>query len=267
MSDLRPTTNRHVLRRTARGVRGGYRAPAGCGIGATAGGPSCSPVPFPRPAKRCPSSASALGRRSTSPADRPRSAQRREVLDILFAAGGRMIDSSPMYGRSEAVVGTLLAEMGARDKAFLATKVWTAAKRPASRRCSVGGADAAPDDRPDADPQSRRLANALEDAAGVEREGHVPHYRHHALHDVGLRRADGDHACRKGIDFVQMPYSLAVREAEAKLLPLAQERGIAVIPNRPFDGANMFAKVKGRPLPGGRPTSTPRAAPRSSSST
>src|SRR5690606_24412767 len=52
-------------------------------------------------------------------------AQRRRVLEVLFEAGGRMIDSSPMYGRSEAVVGTLLAEMQARPKAYLATKVWT----------------------------------------------------------------------------------------------------------------------------------------------
>src|SRR5262245_42377231 len=52
-------------------------------------------------------------------------AQRREVLDVLFSAGGRMIDSSPMYGRSEAAVGTLLSAMKARDKAYLATKVWT----------------------------------------------------------------------------------------------------------------------------------------------
>ena len=51
--------------------------------------------------------------------------QRKEVLDILFGAGGRVIDSSPMYGRAEAVVGTLLTEMRARDKAFVATKVWT----------------------------------------------------------------------------------------------------------------------------------------------
>lgn len=53
----------------------------------------------------------------------------------------------------------------------------------------------------------------------------------------------------RAIDFVQLPYSLAVREAEARLLPLALELGIAVVPNRPFDGANMFDKVKGKPLP------------------
>ncbi len=62
-------------------------------------------------------------------ADRAERQLRRQVLETLFEAGGRMIDSSPMYGRAEAVVGDLLTEMGARDKAFLATKVWTTGEK------------------------------------------------------------------------------------------------------------------------------------------
>ncbi len=177
-------------------------------------------------------------------------AQRREVLDILFAAGGRMIDSSPMYGRSEAVVGTLLAEMGARDKAFLATKVWTSGEQAgvAQMRESMARFRSANIDL-------MQIHNLVDWRTHLKtlrtwkerktfRTIGVTHYTTSAFDELmAIMRAEP-------IDFVQLPYSLAVREAEAKLLPLALEKGIAVIPNRPFDGANMFGKIKGRPLPG-----------------
>src|SRR5205085_556470 len=105
-----------------------------------------------------------------SPAER---APRAEVLKVLFEAGGSAIDSSPMYGRAEGVVGDLLAAAGTRDKAFLATKVWT---------------------------QGR---------------------------DAGV---------------AQMTES-------PRLLPLAQERGIAVLVNQPFGGGGLLRKLLPRPLP------------------
>ena len=174
---------------------------------------------------------------------------RRAVLDTLFAAGGRMIDSSPMYGRAEMVVGRLLTDMHARDKAFLATKVWTS-----------GEAQGIAQMRSSAEKMATRTIDLMQihnlvdwrvqlktlrawKANGTFRTIGITHYTTSAFDELmAIMRGEK-------IDFVQLPYSLAVRDAETRLLQLALEKGICVIPNRPFDGANMFAKVKGKPLP------------------
>jgi diketogulonate reductase-like aldo/keto reductase len=176
-------------------------------------------------------------------------APRREVLDILFAAGGRMIDSSPMYGRSEAVVGTLLGQMQAHDKAFLATKVWT-----------TGAGAGITQMRTSAARMQTRTIDLMQIHNLVDWQTHIKTLR--AWQDRGLFRAIGithyttpaldDLAAvikAEKIDFVQMAYALDVRAAEERLLPLAQERGVAVIVNRPFSGGTLFAKVKGKPIP------------------
>ena len=174
---------------------------------------------------------------------------RRAVLEILFAAGGRMIDSSPMYGRAEAVVGDLLAGMGAREKAYLATKVWTSGEAAGIRQMQESSAKLRSPvidlmqihNLVDWRTQLKTL-RAWKDK-GTFRHIGITHYTVSAFDELmAIMRAEK-------LDFVQLPMSLAVRAAEAQLLPLALERGIAVIPNRPFDGATMFAKVKGRPLP------------------
>src|SRR6516165_1649158 len=104
----------------------------------------------------------------------------REVLRLLFDAGGRMIDSSPMYGRAEAVTGELLAEMEARTRAFLATKVWTTGRE---RGIELGAAVAHRGNRPDADPQSGGLAHPSDDVAADEGRGEGALHRDHPLHD------------------------------------------------------------------------------------
>lgn len=177
-------------------------------------------------------------------------AERRQVLDVLFEAGGRVIDSSPMYGRAEAAVGALLAQMRARDKAFLATKVWTS-----------GEAAGIAQMRASAEKMQTKTIDLMQIHNLVDWRTHLKTLR--AWKDNGTFRAIGVTHYTTGafdelmaimraekIDFVQLPYSLAVPQAEAKLLALAAERGIGVIPNRPFDGANMFDKVRGKPLPG-----------------
>lgn len=181
--------------------------------------------------------------------DRAALDERRQVLEILFQAGGRVIDSSPMYGRAEAVVGQLLADMTARDQAFLATKVWTtgAAAGIAQMRASLQKMRTPTMDLM----QIHNLVDwrthlktlrAWKDQ-GTFRYIGITHYTTSAFDELmAIMRAER-------LDFVQVPYALSVPQAEARLLPLALERGIAVIPNRPFDGANMFAKVKGKPLP------------------
>ena len=175
--------------------------------------------------------------------------QRREVLEILFAAGGRMIDSSPMYGRAEEVTGRLLAALAAREKAFLATKVWTSGETAGIAQMQAS-----------AEKMQTKTIDLMQIHNLVDWQTHLRTLR--AWKEKGTFRSIGiTHYTvsafdalmaimrQEKIDFVQLPYSLAVRAAEAKLLPLALEKGIAVIPNRPFDGANMFAKVKGRPIP------------------
>jgi aryl-alcohol dehydrogenase-like predicted oxidoreductase len=172
-----------------------------------------------------------------------------EVLQGFLAAGGRLIDSSPMYGRSEAVVGDLLAALKAR-RPFLATKVWTRGKVQGEAQLaeSMRRLRARPLDLVqvhnlldvDAHLQTLRARKA----AGVIRYLGITHYLPSAFGDLErlLRR--------EKLDFVQLPYSVEVRDAEARLLPAAAETGTAVLVNRPFEEGALFARVKGRPLPG-----------------
>jgi len=171
------------------------------------------------------------------------------VMHEFFARGGAMIDSSPMYGYSEAVIGDLLKETPPREALFSATKIWTPAK-------AVG--------RWQFD-QSQRLW-------GVQRFDlvHVHNLVHWEAHlemlkelkgagsvryigvttSHGLKHAEMERALlREQFDFVQFTYSLADRRVEERLLPLAAERKLAVVINRPFDGGNLFSTVRGRPLP------------------
>jgi len=175
--------------------------------------------------------------------------QRKEVLRVLLEAGGKVIDSSPMYGRAEAVVGTLLAEMQARDKTFLATKVWTSGEAAGIAQMQASSAKL---QAPVID--LMQIHNLLDwrthlrtlrawKAQKKFRYIGITHYTDPALEDLAaVIRAER-------IDFVQLGYSIASRAAEARLLPLCAERGVAVIVNQPFDSGALFGQVKGRALP------------------
>ncbi len=176
-------------------------------------------------------------------------ALRREVLELLFEAGGSVIDSSPMYGRSEAVVGDLLAEMGARDRAFLATKVWTRGReqgiaqmeRSLSRfrteRLDLMQIHNLVDWR-----THLKTLRAWKEQGRIRYLG-ITHYTTGALDDLA-RIIE-----REPIDFVQFAYSLSVRQAEQRLLPLAAERGVATLINRPYEKGSLFRAVRGEALP------------------
>ncbi|WP_255442394.1 aldo/keto reductase [Corallococcus sp. Z5C101001] len=172
-----------------------------------------------------------------------------QVLQAFLASGARLIDSSPMYGRSEAVVGELLRQSGQDKTPFLATKVWTrgkaegAAQMQASlQKMGHGRMDLMQvHNLVDVDvhlPALRELK-----AAKKLRYIGVTHYARSAFDD--LER----HIRSSALDFVQLPYSLAMRDAEARLLPAAKEHGVAVLVMEPFDKGNLFRKMKGRPLP------------------
>ena len=174
----------------------------------------------------------------------------REVLQRLFDAGGRIIDTSPMYGRAEAVTGDLLAATGARPRSFLATKVWTTGRERgiAQMRRSAQLLRSEVIDLI----QIHNLVDWRTHLATLRRmkeEGRVryigiTHYTTGALPELArILRAE------PAIDFVQLGYSLATRAAETELLPTAAERGVAVIVNQPLERGDLFRRVRRHALP------------------
>ena len=173
-----------------------------------------------------------------------------EVLRLLTEMGGKIIDTSPMYGRAEAVTGDLVAAAGVRPRVFLATKVWTSGRESgiAQMRRSAELLKSPVIDLiqvhnlSDWRTQLTTLRQMKEQ--GQVRYIGITHYTTEALAElVRILRSE------PGIDFVQCAYSLGTRNAEAALLPVAAERGVAVIVNRPFEDGGMFARVRGRTLP------------------
>ncbi len=175
------------------------------------------------------------------------------VVQALFAAGGSVIDSSPMYGRAETSTGEVLAALGARRKAFLATKVWTRgrgegiAQMNESLRLLNAEARAAPLELMQVHnllDWRTQLATLREwKAAGKVRYIGITHYSKSAYDELAaVMRAER-------VDFLQINYSLDEREAERQILPLAAERGMAVLINRPFGGGGLLRRLRDRPLP------------------
>ncbi|HEX4826217.1 MAG TPA: aldo/keto reductase [Candidatus Polarisedimenticolaceae bacterium] len=171
------------------------------------------------------------------------------VLDAMIGDGARVIDSSPMYGRAEEVVGDLVEASGKRDRFFLASKVWTKGRKEGAdqieasfRKLRTKHLDLMQvHNLLDLDTQLATLRH-LKGEGRIRYVG-VSHWNASAYDDLEsvLRRED--------LDFVQLNYSVVEREAEKVLLPLAKDRGVAVLVNRPFAQGQLFAKVKGRALP------------------
>ena len=176
-------------------------------------------------------------------------AQRTEVLQTFFEAGGGMVDSSPMYGSSEAVMGHALGRLRPSKSFFSATKVWTpsVSRGPEQMETSLRlwGLD-----RFDLLQVHNLVAweGHLETLLGWKAEGRVRYLgittshgrRHAALAKI---------MAEQPIDFVQFTYNVIDREAEQRLLPLAAERGLAVIINRPFRRGALFDAFGHKPLP------------------
>jgi diketogulonate reductase-like aldo/keto reductase len=172
-----------------------------------------------------------------------------EVLRSFVALGGRVVDSSPMYGAAESVVGDLAARLAVGDRLFLATKVWTTGRdagvrqmEQSLRRLSARTLDL------------MQIHNLLDwrthlatlrewKAAGRVRHIGVTHYTSSAYDE--LERVLRSEA----LDFVQVNYSLGEREADRRILPLARDRGVAVLANRPFAEGGLFQRVRGQALP------------------
>ena len=173
----------------------------------------------------------------------------REVLRRFVELGGRVIDSSPMYGAAERVAGDLAAELKIVDQLFVATKVWTSGR-------DAGVAQMEQSSRLLRKPRldlmqihnlvdwRTHLATLREwKQAGRIRYLGITHYTASAYDELE-RVLRGER-----VDFVQLNYSLGEREAERRILPLARERGVAVLVNRPFAEGNLFGRVRGQTLP------------------
>ena len=182
----------------------------------------------------------------TDPAER---AIRVQVLQRFFDLGGGLVDSSPMYGRSEEVIGYCLKRLGNTPSLFSATKVWMLGQRfgvsqmkHSEKLWGTSGFDLM---------QVHNLVDwetHLETLKAWKSEGRIRYFgvttshgrRHEELLDIMKREP---------LDFVQFTYNIVDREAETRLLPLAADKGIAVIINRPFQRGRLFDYVEGKTLP------------------
>jgi len=205
--------------------------------------------PIPSTGEQLP--AIGLGSWQTFDTDDPSKLQ--PVVARFLALGGRVIDSSPMYGRSEAAIGAMLAGIRKADPkapaAWLATKVWTKGKREGIEQMkrSIDRLGA-----PKLDLMQihnlvdwrTQLATLREwKAAGTIRYLGVTHYAHAAFEEL-------EQILRKErIDFIQLPYNAADRDAERRLLPAAADRGVAVLVMEPFASGALLRATRGKPLP------------------
>lgn len=171
------------------------------------------------------------------------------VLKAFFDAGGAVIDSSPMYGSSEDVIGYCLDRIDRRDRLFSATKVWTPSDDHGVRQMAdsrklwgVEKFDLM---------QVHNLVNwegHLETLAGDKAAGRVRHIGITTSH--GSRHSEMESVMAdERVDAVQFTYNVIDREAESRLLPMAADRGLAVVINRPFRRGDLFRRFAGRKLP------------------
>lgn len=174
----------------------------------------------------------------------------KQVLEVFYASGARLIDSSPMYGNAERVTGDLVEQLGKQSGTFLATKVWTSGRdkglaqiERSMRLLKTARLDLL---------QIHNLLDWRTHAASLQQlkgDGKVrftgiTHYTVEAHDEIeGVLR-------ESPFDFAQFNYSIGTRAAERRLLPYCQEHGIGVLINRPFEEGALFTRVRGRKLPG-----------------
>jgi aryl-alcohol dehydrogenase-like predicted oxidoreductase len=173
----------------------------------------------------------------------------RDVLRELVRGGGNVVDSSPMYGQSESVVGDLAAELNLHKELFLATKVWTSGREAGIRQMEQSFQHLRTK-RMDlmqvhnlVDWRTHLVTLRQWKEQGKVRYIGVTHYTASAYDELAQVLKSEE------LDFVQINYSVMEREAEQQILPLAAERRIAVLVNRPFAQSGLFGKVRGKSLP------------------
>jgi diketogulonate reductase-like aldo/keto reductase len=173
----------------------------------------------------------------------------KDVLEKMIAAGAKVIDSSPMYGNSEGVVGDLSTEASVNDKLFIATKVWTSGEEAGIQQMNRSF-----------DLLKRTKMDLMQVHNLVDWQTHVKTLRKWKdagkVKYIGLTHyTDSSHGTlaniisNNPIDFVQVNYNLLDWNAEKELFPVAMERKVAIIINRPFEEGALFQRVKGKELP------------------
>jgi diketogulonate reductase-like aldo/keto reductase len=172
-----------------------------------------------------------------------------EVLRVFIAGGGRVIDSSPMYGRSEEHTGALLQRLRATDSVFVATKVWTTGA-VAGRRQLETSSRLFHRDKLDLE-QVHNLADwraQLDMLRAAKQEGRIRYVG--VTHYTASSFSELEKVVRsEHVDFVQLPYSVGFRAAESRLLSAAADSGTGVIVNEPFQAGGLLAAVRGKPFP------------------
>ena len=177
------------------------------------------------------------------------SAARATLREVLKLLDGNVVDSSPMYGTSESVAGDLIAELAMRERLFVATKVWTSGREEgieqmetSFKRLRVSVMDLMQvHNLVDVSTHTKTLQDWKQ--KGRVRYIGITHYTSSAYGEVERTLKAAPY------DFLQINYSLGERDAEKRLLPFAAERKVNVIINRPFAGAALFRRTKGKPLP------------------
>jgi len=183
----------------------------------------------------------------TSAADR---AGVKEVLRLYIDNGGRLIDTSPMYGSAETVTGDLAAELGIQKDLFIATKVWTDDGRAAGEKQMKTSMERLRTERVDL-MQVHNLVDWKTQLATLRTWKRRDRIRYLGITDYRVLAYDGLARLIKNenLDFVQFNYSIVTREAENMLLPLAADKGTAVLINRAFEDGALFRRVRGKEVP------------------
>lgn len=173
----------------------------------------------------------------------------REVMRLFVERGGAMVDSSPMYGKAERVVGDLVTSLGIADRIFFATKVWIEGEQAGNEQMQdsfrLMGTEHIDlmqvHNLVDTKTQLRSIRRLID--SGRIRYVGITHYTPSAFGDLE------SWIKTERLDYVQFPYSIASRQAEKRLLAVAADHGVAAIAHRNFERGRLFARVKGKSLP------------------
>ncbi|PLW83687.1 aldo/keto reductase [Kineobactrum sediminis] len=205
--------------------------------------------PIPSTGEHLPVIGMGTSRTFDEPASPEILAQLKEVMEAFFEGGGKVIDSSPMYGKAESRVGDILRQLTPRPPVFAATKVWTTGREEGIEQMQASA------ERMAVEPLDLIAIHNLKDwrthlatLKAWKAEGRVRY--------IGITTSHGryhsellDIMRREPLDFVQFSYNMEDRVAERALLPVAQDQGIATMINRPYQRGALFAKSRGKALP------------------
>ena len=183
------------------------------------------------------------------PEDREELKIRKEIIEVLLNNGGSLVDTSPMYGQSEDLLGQILDDYPRRNELFLATKVWIKGKPEGEQQISESFKKMNTakmeliqiHNLVDWKTQIKTLRQ-MKESGEISYIG-ITHYKSSAFKEME------DIIKKEPIDFAQFNYSIGEREAEERLLPICQEYGVATIINRPFMRGKLFRSFKNQTLP------------------